>query len=179
MTTTRTKTHWANELDANGLHEPTVRAIIATMKRSGAGFGARVLEAQLAHDQISVMEKVQRARDIADFVEEHPDWPIDTEGTADWWPLTIWCVDLEDVKAKRREIGGRWEKGADGPTFQLKGRIGSAHVILQTSRDKVCERIVVGTETKVVPDPDAPKVEIEVDVVEWVCPDSLLGKDAD
>ena len=38
-----------------------------------------------------------------------------------------------------------------------------------TGRNAVCERVVVGKERVHVPDPKAPTVEIERDVVEWKC----------
>jgi hypothetical protein len=42
-------------------------------------------------------------------------------------------------------------------------------------RDEVCEQVVVGTETVEVPDPAAPLVTIERDVVRWECTPLLDG----
>lgn len=179
MTTAPTAPRWVEGLDIDGLHEPTVRAIIDTMKRTGAGFGARVLEAQYRNGQIAdeVSDKVRRMRDLADWLEAHPqhEHRVTTEGSADWWPLRLYCSNVKELHELRRLIGGRWEKDASSATFELKGRIGEAYVSLQIARDTVCTPVVVGTETKLVPDPDAPKVEKEVDVIEWTCPDSLVA----
>ncbi len=177
MTHTLTDPHWAESIDVDGLHEPTVRAIIDTMKRTGARFAAHVLECQYSCDQVKASEgKAKRIRDIADLVEAHPLLPIIVEGSADWWPLNIMCDDVEDMHSKRRAIGGKWKKEVNDYYFTLTGRTGDAYVKLSAPRDAVCERVVVGTETKLVADPDAPKVEIEVDVVEWICPDAILGE---
>lgn len=174
--------HWTDEVDVTTLHEPTVRAIIDTMRRTGAKFAAHVLECQLKHDQIEVADedrRVRALRDLADFIERNPDVDVPvTEGVADWWPLrfTFYGEDaVPNLHKVRRAIGGRFDKDASAATFSMKGRIGEAYIELQVPREQVCERVVVGTETKLVADPDAPKVEVEEEIVEWVCPDALLA----
>lgn len=50
---------------------------------------------------------------------------------------------------------------------------GAVSLYVYTARDKVCERVVTGTETvtKTVPDPAAPMVEVTevVEISEWKC----------
>lgn len=58
--------------------------------------------------------------------------------------------------------------------------IGDSHAELYVMRDVVCERVVVATEMREVPDPNAPKIEQPFEIVDWVCPDSILeGLDDD
>lgn len=52
---------------------------------------------------------------------------------------------------------------------------GAVTVSIYTYRDAVCERIVVGTETVEVPDPNAPTISVERDVVRWECRPVLAG----
>jgi len=54
---------------------------------------------------------------------------------------------------------------------------GDVKLVYATDREEVCTRRVVGTETVEVPDPDAPLVAIEREVVEWDCA-PLLAKAA-
>lgn len=177
MTSTMTKTHWTDEVNVHDLHEPTVRAIIDTMRRTGAKFAARVLECQLEHDQIEdqeTIEKVAYLRAYTKLVAKHPDI---TFGAVSWAGDSSYviCSDADEMTRIRRELGGgKWRKQASGDTFYLHGTVSGVKVTLFASRSQVCERVVVGTETKKVPDPNAPMIEKEVDVVEWVCPESLL-----
>lgn len=170
--------HWADEIpDIDTLHEPTVRAIIDTMKRTGAPFAAHVLECQYRHDQIGIEEhaEARRLRDLADFIEVHPDIAFANLGGSEYNKAYVFCNDADHMASVRRTIGGRWTKNVDTNYFNLNGKVGEAFVQLTVSRNIVCERVVVGTETKLVPDPEAPKVEVEQEIVEWVCPDSLLA----
>lgn len=52
---------------------------------------------------------------------------------------------------------------------------GGVVLCYQAVRDEVCTRRVVGTETVMVPDPDAPLVEQEREIVEWDC-HPILGR---
>lgn len=169
--------HWAERIEHQGLHEPTVRAIIDTMKRTGARFAAHVLECQYRNDQVTyeANEEATRLRELADFVEAHPDFPLRLEGRAEWSQIYIGCTDAAEMVANRRVIGGSWAKQVTDTTFFLDGKLGLSHIRLYTARDAVCERVVTGTEIKLVPDPDAPKIEKEVEIVEWICPDNITG----
>ena len=52
---------------------------------------------------------------------------------------------------------------------------GGVLIQYQAPRDEVCTRRVVGVETVEVPDPDAPLVTIEREIVEWDCLPILGG----
>jgi len=51
----------------------------------------------------------------------------------------------------------------------------SVKIQYQADRDEVCTRRVTGTETVQVPDPDAPLITVEREVVEWDCAPILAG----
>ena len=57
---------------------------------------------------------------------------------------------------------------------RVRREFGTAFVEAWTPRETVCERVVTGVETVEVPDPDAPKVTVERETVEWRC-GSVLG----
>ena len=62
-----------------------------------------------------------------------------------------------------------WEKVYNGEWFYLRRDFGEdLSLDIATSRDTVCRRVVVGTETV----PATP--EREVEVVEWVCDDAVV-----
>lgn len=52
---------------------------------------------------------------------------------------------------------------------------GEVEISYQASRDQVCTRRVTGVETVEVPDPDAPLVKVEREIVEWDCEPILAG----
>lgn len=51
---------------------------------------------------------------------------------------------------------------------------GATAIEAWATRDRVCERVVTGTEMVEIADPDAPKLQVEREIVEWVC-SPLLG----
>ena len=53
--------------------------------------------------------------------------------------------------------------------YSVARDFGAVTLSIYTSRSAVCEAVVVGKETVRVPDPKAPTVEIERDIVEWQC----------
>jgi hypothetical protein len=64
---------------------------------------------------------------------------------------------------------GSTEKNYGDEIAKVIRRFGAATVEVYALRDNVCERRVVGFETVEVPDPDAPLVTVEREVVEWAC----------
>lgn len=56
---------------------------------------------------------------------------------------------------------------------------GAVKVAIYTYRDAVCERVVVGTETVEIADPDAPMITVEREIVEWKCSPILAGRDTE
>jgi hypothetical protein len=123
-------------------------------------------------------------RKLADIVESHPEH-------AEIWRsmmnrLTDFSYSRDEFVAWVRDMTGQLTSEKCGPSRGLKkqyfdqyavatGYIGFIELTLHTQRDLVCERVVKGYETKLVPDPDAPKVEKRVEIVEWLCNPLLVN----
>lgn len=121
---------------------------------------------------------VERLHRAATFIAAHPELEphsIEPDGeVVVIRDLTV--TSAEDLARVSRAIGGRWEKRESGNMFRLERKVAEGVVVeLVTWREQVCEAVVVGKETVEVPDPDAPKVEIERDVIEWRCA-PILGE---
>lgn len=125
-TTTESTTHWTEEVNVHDLHEPTVRCIIDTMRRTGAKFAARVLEAQYASDQIAHEPSKEgvRLRELAEFFDQHPDFPMSLDGKYYYSRIYVGASDAEELIRLRRIIGGSWAKQVSGANFFLDGQIG-------------------------------------------------------
>lgn len=133
------------------------------------------------HDSQRRSEFVAGLRELADWYEQHPDFPLPTYGvTAKVWPPFDRPAPLADYA---RQLGHA-DKEANGmlDEFRLTKHFpGDVKVIAAARREDVCERKVT-TETVYVqqPDPELTKdvplvdVEEERERVEWVCPDSIL-----
>lgn len=99
--------------------------------------------------------------------------------------MMTWYVEEANpstVKAEMAEIRSRlprttsWRKEYTDAYYSLKAEFFGIRFEITTPRNSVCERVVVGTELRSVPDPGyiappVPMVEESVDVVEWVCSD--------
>ena len=124
-------------------------------------------------------EYAEGLRQVADFVESHPEIPIPE--------ATINCYGMNDKKcaekvARALSNGGRCDK-IFGPTFMRLERVfGAVKIQYIGLRENVCERVRVGT--RVVPEryvPPQPATEGQVipeheeAVYEWRCA-PLLGK---
>lgn len=61
--------------------------------------------------------------------------------------------------------------GGDGDELMFITRSfgGGIKASYHTDREQVCTKRVVGTETVQVPDPDAPLIDVEREIVEWDC----------
>jgi hypothetical protein len=129
--------------------------------------------------------RVAAFRAYTGWLEAHPEASV---------PSFICCsqsVEPEEMAEIARAYGGKWIKGTSEHSFTLTRKWDAPGTtidhILFAPREKVCERVVVGTEVRVIeePDPQAvaalPKIKrVEtVEQVEWRCPDSLLSPDAD
>lgn len=96
--------------------------------------------------------------------------------------LTISCngpVAAALMAKTCKELGGKWEKDATEHSFNMQRDLDSDLRIslrVEAPRDLVCTPRVVGTKTVKRPDYNAaPTIEVEVDVVEYDCPPSLLA----
>lgn len=121
---------------------------------------------------------VASLRELADFVErkglELPE--LDVSATA--WPSDYDPTTWQTVEGRGRKIMRRVAKALapcfkdyNGDYFSLARKFGVISLKITTSRNKVCERKVVGF--KEIPERVLPAMTEEV--VEWVCTDPILG----
>lgn len=114
---------------------------------------------------------IQGLRELADFLALHPDVPCDSYGVS----MQVYGLNKDDLVRAVRAGGVEWRKLHFGSYFELRATFsGEVSIGLNTDREQVCEKRVVGQETVEVPDPDAPKVTVTRDVIEWDCT-PLLG----
>lgn len=123
----------------------------------------------------------ERLRVAADFIAETPDMDASSVSTRGTTTVTITDYSMDgpdDLARVSQAIGGRWEKRDADELFKLVREVRDGVTVeLVAWRAQVCERVVTGTETVEVPDPDAPKVTVEREVVEWKCA-PLLSREA-
>lgn len=74
---------------------------------------------------------------------------------------------------------GTVKKSSDQHYTRVARDFGAVTLDIWTMRDVVCERVVVGTETVEIPDPDAPTVTVEQERTEWRCRPILAGLDTE
>lgn len=116
-------------------------------------------------------------RELADFIEAHPDRPVPPDIYA-----AVHISDTDELRAAVRAIGSA-DKEYSGDFFTAVRHFpGGIRYGVQAYREQVCERVVVGTETVEVPDPEAlaavPRVTQEREIVEWRCEPVLAGRPA-
>lgn len=183
---------------------PSITSLItepAIMERDGFQWGDIERERRKAY--------VAGLRQLANLIEE--DQPDDEGRHAlylsefDNTSFSVWAGSADEAVALMRRVGGEWEKRADTYSFQFVRRMhpdalayasrkegderpkpAMVELHIQCSREQVCERKVVGTETKVVkkvPDEKAEEaqalrdklaameveVPTEVEKIEWDC----------
>jgi hypothetical protein len=107
-------------------------------------------------------------RHLADVIESDPDCPY-PQG-----PLSLFLHqdNQAEIAARlRRSLGGgKWQKTEHGGYLTLDGMCAGLPIDLWLDRAEVCERVVVGTETVVIPAVEAqPEREVERPVIEWRC----------
>jgi hypothetical protein len=110
-------------------------------------------------------EFVRGLRELADWLEASPEWI-----GGYWNALRVDdFVDTQDeFRAKARLLGGERRKDAVGNYLSVERFFGPHRVAVNVSREKVCERVVVGT--REVP---AEPARVE-EIVEWRCEPSIL-----
>lgn len=122
--------------------------------------------------------QADRLRIIADLIDAHPGLPTPTvfaysHGKADVsWHLAH-NTDLDQkatTQAIVRAIGGLWNKGGYDDRLTLTRDWRGIQLNIFVTREEVCTRRVVGTETVVVPAVEAQPERTEVrELVEWDC----------
>lgn len=109
-------------------------------------------------------------RDMADFFESYGD-------TLDWIPavaVNLFVGTAEDMAEMGRKLGTS-SKHEQGSYYFLQKNFGSHSIQLNILRDKICEKVLVGTKKVMKPALDAVMVEVLEPVYEWNCPDSVLS----
>lgn len=110
-------------------------------------------------------------RQVADFLDQHPDVPV-TAHESFMQLVPSYTDDAAAVFAravKALASAGRVEKNDSGSYFTCTVMVGGHELSVFTDRTVVCERVVVGTEIVEIPDPAAPKITVEQEIVEWRC----------
>ena len=125
---------------------------------------------------------------IRDFLAEHPDLP--EASASNYGPeVSMWLhryaaegdtpeeqdqyIRTEFARCARILLAGApvgsIRKDVSDYSQSIVRSFGPVSLIVYASRDAVCEKRVIGTEKVQVPDPAAPTVEVEREIVEWVC----------
>ena len=117
---------------------------------------------------------IQGLREIAKFYEDHPETPLPYEGNI--CPFTIFDASVQHIAAAAKAFG-KADKIYGEDHFELVKTFPSGIVLrFWTSRENVCEKVVVGT--KLVPEVHLPAVPAKdaytipaktEEVVEWRC----------
>lgn len=117
---------------------------------------------------------------LHDFLEEHP-YLLKNQT---WYPIqiNIYVPDKEALAEMAKELGTA-DKKESTYYFSLEKKLGMHKIEVNASREKVCTKIKTGTKITKKHDPDAvsaalaelPEIEVEEDVYEWQCPDSILN----
>jgi hypothetical protein len=114
---------------------------------------------------------VEGLRGLADFLELRPELiPINY--------VSLWHFVAADQFGTLAQTMGGSTKTASDKYLGLDRKFGPHSLNLRVEREEVCERVVTGTEIVEIDDPDAPpvpKITVERDKVEWVCPPSFLA----
>lgn len=113
---------------------------------------------------------VKGLREMADWLEANESIPVASWGTVFGVDLNVYGEDRDQALGTVRSSSGPWEKRYIGSSFELIRKFsGGCKYSFNISRAAVCDRRVVGTELVEVPDPNAPKITEEREVVEWDC----------
>ena len=126
---------------------------------------------------MAVSEYTQGLRDLADWLDEHPQFT--NHAGDDGVRLYQFTWDKDSFIEQARAIGGPWDKDSDSGYYMLVKSFGPHRVELNIAHEEVCERVQIGTKVVEKHDPDVlaalPKIKVEEPQYEWVCPPSILA----
>lgn len=117
----------------------------------------------------------QMLRALADWQDQHPDIPLHVVDTRIY--QSLWGTDKASMPETLRAIGSCSKRTAGGDFEFLVDVTDEIQIIFYTARENVCDRVVVGT--RMVPEKVVPEQVIAAhveEIVEWVCPESILGR---
>jgi hypothetical protein len=122
---------------------------------------------------VSAAEAAAGLRDLADWIEAHPELAVDLR------PIQIKAFPPDEPESVRTwaVAMGKAEKEYVDTLFSLNAFFGPVKLSAIYWRDRVCQRVVTGTRhvVETVRDPEAleavPLVEVEreEEIVEWIC----------
>ncbi len=119
-------------------------------------------------------------RELADFLDSPRGLALPRLAVAATaWPQDWHPGSFKDTPGRAKAVMqraaralGKAEKRHEGSYFALVRKFGPVKLELTTSREQVCEKVIIGT--REVPEVTYPaRTE---DVCEWLCSDSLLAK---
>ena len=113
------------------------------------------------------MDRTQRINDVREmlnYLEATPDLELPWMRQFDSYPNPEKIGEVARLMAP-------FTKETTGELFILRRNFGSVNLEANFFHDKVCEKVVTGTEE--IPERITPAHT--VDIVEWKCPDSLLN----
>ncbi len=132
--------------------------------------------------EITRQERIDGMRRVCDFLESNADFQLPYEFAHGDDGLGVY-IDGKSSFAAHVRLLGSGQKTVDESLFRFARDFGGIKIELRESRSAICERIVVGTKEVETEEADPiavsqiPKVKVKktVDIVEWRCPDNLLG----
>lgn len=114
-------------------------------------------------------------RALADHLDRNPELAEAVTHHFQYQELPVYIDEGDTFTLLAHQLGGDRTKEVDDTFYRVIRAFGDVKLKLFTSREAVCTRRVVGIETVEVPDPDAPKVTVTRDIVEWDCEPVLGG----
>lgn len=104
-------------------------------------------------------------RELAAFVESHPEIPLPWAGAHN-----AFVTNKSDLAVVAKACGGKWVKNATEQFFFISKPFTGGHSYeVNVSRESVCRKVVTGTRIE----PAQP--EREVEEFQWVCDEPLLA----
>lgn len=118
-------------------------------------------------------EYAQALRNIADWIEAHPEIPVPHTNR-----IAIVDIHSKSDLARLARAFGDCKKETDSKFFIITKDFGGILVEGFEYREKICERVVVGAKQipeRIIPEQIIPAHDEEI--VEWKCPDLLSDSD--
>lgn len=126
-------------------------------------------------------EYVSSLRKLADFIElsDFPDSWKSAWGSDEAWPepcVSLFVYDKKTFGDFCRNIGS-FEKSSSGSYLTTTRKLENARITVNAYRERVCEKVHVGTKTiqateeRIIP----AEPEHDEEIYEWKCPDSFLS----
>ena len=121
--------------------------------------------------RITNEERVGRLREMADFLEAHPQ-PDDYGDVS----INFFCKTKEELAWRTAGAGERTKHFAYDFAYMRKNFGPSCYIDWNVRREQVCEKVVVGTETVELPAVEArPAQTVTREKTEWRCTEPMLS----